>query len=90
MREAVKDKSYRSTPVGLEVAQFIRWFRNEYGATSETLRDYEGILAKLAIDHADLDLAAFEPPEGTTGSASSSTSAGATQHRAPVRKCAPS
>ncbi len=56
MREAVKDKSYRSTPVGLEVAQFIRWFRNEYGATSETLRDYEAILAKLAIDHADLEL----------------------------------
>jgi hypothetical protein len=24
MREAVKDKSYRSTPVGLEVAHFIR------------------------------------------------------------------
>ena len=66
MREAVKDKSYRSTPVGLEVAQFIRWFRNEYGATSETLRDYEAILAKLAIDHADLELAAFEPPDGTT------------------------
>jgi integrase len=66
MREAVKDKSYRSTPVGLEVAHFIRWFRNEYGATSETLRDYEAILAKLAIDHADLELADFEPPDGTT------------------------
>ena len=66
MREAVKDKSYRSTPVGLEVAHFIRWFRNEYGATSETLRDYEAILAKLAIDHADLELAQFEPPDGTT------------------------
>jgi hypothetical protein len=66
MREAVKDKSYRSTPVGLEVAHFIRWFRNEYGATAETLRDYEAILAKLAIDHADLELAAFEPPHGTT------------------------
>jgi integrase len=66
MREAVKDKSYRSTPVGLEVAHFIRWFRNEYGATDETLRDYEAILAKLAIDHADLELAAFEPPTGTT------------------------
>src|SRR5438067_10150040 len=66
MREAVKDKSYRSTPVGLEVAHFIRWFRNEYGATSETLRDYEAILAKLAIDHADLELTDFEPPEGTT------------------------
>ncbi len=45
---------------------FIRWFRNEYGATSETLRDYEAILAKLAIDHADLDLIDFEPPAGTT------------------------
>src|SRR4051794_3569663 len=66
IREAVKDKSYRATPVGLEVAHFIRWFRNEYGATSETLRDYEAILAKLAIDHADLELADFEPPIGTT------------------------
>src|SRR6266542_554180 len=61
IREAVRDKSYRSTPVGLEVAHFIRWFRNEYGATVETLRDYEAILAKLAIEHA-----AFEPPDGTT------------------------
>src|SRR5947199_4602089 len=59
---AVKDKSYRATPLGLEVAHFMRWFRNEYGATSETLRDYEAILAKLAIDHADLELADFEPP----------------------------
>jgi integrase len=66
MREAVKDKSYRSTPVGLEVAHFIRWFRNEFGATAETLRDYEAILAKLALDHADLELHDFEPPEGTT------------------------
>src|SRR4051794_34715978 len=66
MREAVKDKSYRATPLGLEVAHFMRWFRNEYGATSETLRDYEAILAKLAIDHADLELADFEPPIGTT------------------------
>ena len=65
-REAVKDKSYRATPTGLEVAHFIRWFRNEYGATTETLRDYEAILAKLAIDHAGLELRDFEPPEGTT------------------------
>lgn len=78
MREAVKDKSYRSTPLGLEVAHFIRWFRNEYGATAETLRDYEAILAKLAIDHADLELAAFEPPGGTT------------RLRGRARRCAPS
>ena len=30
------------------------------------MRDYEAILAKLAIDHADLELADFEPPTGTT------------------------
>jgi integrase len=66
MREALKDKSYRGTPLGLEIAYFMRWFRNEYGATAETLRDYESILAKLAIDHADLELADFEPPFGTT------------------------
>jgi integrase len=66
MREAVKDKSYRGTALGLEVAHFMRWFRNEYGATAQTLRDYEAILAKLAIDHADLELADFEPPVGTT------------------------
>jgi hypothetical protein len=28
MREAVKDKSYRTTRLGLEVAHFMRWFRN--------------------------------------------------------------
>lgn len=36
------------------------------GATTETLRDYEAILAKLAIDHADLEISDFEPPIGTT------------------------
>jgi hypothetical protein len=66
MREAVKDKTYRGTPVGLEVAHFIRWFRSEYGATVESIRDYEAILAKLALDHADLELRDFEPPVGTT------------------------
>ena len=68
MREAerMKDKSYRATPIGLEVAHFMRWFRNEYGATQESLRDYEAILAKLALDHADLELVDFEPPAGTT------------------------
>jgi integrase len=29
------------------------------------LRDYEAVLAKLALDHADLELSDFEPPVGT-------------------------
>jgi integrase len=65
MREALRDRSYRATPLGLEVARYYRWKKNEWGATAETLRDYEAILAKLALDHADLELSDFEPPVGT-------------------------
>jgi hypothetical protein len=40
IREAVKDKSYRKTPLGQLVGRYLRWFRNEYGATDSTIRDY--------------------------------------------------
>ena len=65
MREALRDRSYRATSLGLEVARYYRWKKNEWGATAETLRDYEAILAKLALDHADLELTDLEPPVGT-------------------------
>lgn len=64
-REAMKDKSYRSTPIGLEVGRDYRWKKNEWGATAETMRDYEAILGKLALDHADLEVSSFKPPVGT-------------------------
>ena len=65
VREAVKDRSYGATPLGLEVRKYYRWKKNEWGATAETLRDYEAILAKLALFFADLELADFAPPVGT-------------------------
>src|SRR5215216_4204899 len=65
MRDALRDRSYRATSLGLEVARYYRWKKNEWGARAETLRDYEAILAKLALDHADLELVDFEPPVGT-------------------------
>ena len=65
MRDALRDRSYRATSLGLEVSRYYRWKKNEWGATAETLRDYEAILAKLALDHADLELEDFEPPVGT-------------------------
>lgn len=49
MQEAVKDKSYRATPLGTMVARYIRWLRNEYGATPATVRDYEAILARMSL-----------------------------------------
>jgi hypothetical protein len=65
-----RTRRFRSTVVcprepGLEVACYYRWKKNEWGARAETLRDYEAILAKLALDHADLELVDFEPPVGT-------------------------
>lgn len=54
--DAVKDKSYRQTPVGTTVGRYIRWLRNEYGATSATVRDYEAILARMSLHLAYRDL----------------------------------
>jgi site-specific recombinase XerC len=55
MREAVKDKAYRETPLGQLVGRYLRWFRNEYGATDSTVRDYEAVLARMSLPLADRD-----------------------------------
>ena len=60
IREALKDKSYRATPLGLLVGRYVRWFRNEWGATPRTIVDYEAILARMALTLADK-----EPPAVT-------------------------
>lgn len=64
LRESVRDRSYRSTPLGLEVARYYRWKKNEWGAEESTLRDYEAILRNLCVHFADLQLRDFEPPIG--------------------------
>lgn len=53
IREALKDKSYQATPLGTLVARYIRWFRNEWGATPTSVRDYEAILARMSLTLAD-------------------------------------
>lgn len=57
---ALKDRSYRQCPLGELVGRYMRWFRNEWGATPATLRDYEAILARMS-----LTLAHREPYEVT-------------------------
>jgi hypothetical protein len=37
------------------VGRYIRWLRNEYGATPATIRDYEAILARMSLTLADKD-----------------------------------
>lgn len=56
IRDAVQDRSYEATPLGTMVARYIRWMRNEWGATPSTIRDYEAILARMALTLADREL----------------------------------
>lgn len=65
MRDALKDRAYRATPLGLEVSRYYRWKKNEWGATQDTMRDYEATLARLALFFADLELSGLAPPVGT-------------------------
>lgn len=65
LREAMRDKSYRSTPLELVAGRYLRWKRFEWVATEATLRDYEIPLSYLALDYADCELRDFEPPLGT-------------------------
>jgi len=49
----VKDKSYRATPLGQLVGRYIRWCRNERGLSPETIRAWEGMLARMSMTHAE-------------------------------------
>jgi site-specific recombinase XerC len=60
----VLDKRYQDTPLGVDVARFMHWFEHEYGASPESLRDYEPPLAWLAIDNPTLGVLDFTPPGG--------------------------
>jgi integrase len=56
MRGAVVDKSYEAFPLGALTARYVRWFRNEWGATPATVRDYEAILARMCVTLADREV----------------------------------
>lgn len=56
LRKHMKDRSYQVSPIGTMVGRYIRWLRNEYGATPSTVRDYEAILAVMSRTLADKEL----------------------------------
>jgi site-specific recombinase XerD len=64
VRQAVKYKSYLGCPVGVVVAEYLRWKQMEVRAAETTIRDYEIPLAYLCLDHPTLELEDFEPPTG--------------------------
>ena len=56
LRAAVKDKSYRATPIGGEVGRFLRVLKWD-DASPNTLDSYETTLCRLSLDFADRELA---------------------------------
>lgn len=62
IRDAVRDKSYRTSPLGGDVGRYFRWKRGRL--TPASYSDYESSLARFAIFFADLELRDFEPPVG--------------------------
>ncbi len=65
MTLALRDRSYRATPLGTVVGRYYRWKKNEWGATDATMVEYEMPLARLAVFYSDLEVSDFEPPIGT-------------------------
>jgi integrase len=66
LRSPTKDKRYQDeTGLGPAIRAFLAYFESDFGATRESQRDYEAILAKLALHHADESLEAFDVPHGT-------------------------
>jgi len=63
LRDLTKDKSYRAYPLGEDAAAYLRHKRGVL--TKFSYRNYEAILAKLALDHLDLRAEDFEPPVGS-------------------------
>lgn len=63
MREAMRDKKYRSTPIGGEIGRFLRHTRNE-DWSPRSRAEYESSLYRMALHFADLELRDLEPPVG--------------------------
>lgn len=55
IRAALKDKRYRASSLGALVGRYVRWFRSERGATKDSVRDYESVLARMALTLSDRD-----------------------------------
>jgi site-specific recombinase XerD len=63
IREAVRDKTYELTPLGEDVALYLRYKRHRISPL--TYESYEAPLSRLALYFSDLKLEDFEPPVGT-------------------------
>jgi hypothetical protein len=61
--QAVRDKTYRQTSLGHEVARFLRHMQMA-DRSPRTLDEYESLLSRFAVEHAHLEVSAFEGAAG--------------------------
>ena len=59
-----KDKAYRAFPLGQEVGRFLRAKRMERGIRPNTVRSYEGVVAKFTLHYPDKEIVEFAGPDG--------------------------
>ena len=59
----MRDKSYRSTPLGAHVGAFMRYTLSQ-DWEQRSRAEYESTLYRFALHFADLDLPDFTPPAG--------------------------
>ena len=63
LRDQMRDKSYQTSPIGQQAADYLRAKRKRL--TDDSHRDYECCMDKLSRFFPDLELADLEPPIGT-------------------------
>jgi integrase len=61
--QAVRDKTYRQTSLGHEVGRFLRHMQMA-DRSPRTLDEYESLLSRFAVEHAHLEVGAFEGAAG--------------------------
>lgn len=61
----LKNRAYRGTPLGLLAGRYIRWKKNEWGATEATMVGYEAVVADLCQRWGERAVTDLEPPAGT-------------------------
>lgn len=61
----LRKRAYRGTPLGLLAGRYVRWKKNEWGATQATMVGYEAVVADLCARWGDRAVEGLEPPAGT-------------------------
>ena len=84
---AMRNKGYRATPLGQDIARFLRYMRSAKDASPRTLEDYESTLRRFATEHAHLEVSTSAPRKAPSVCSTSSRVTGTRQRRERGARC---